>query len=633
MNDDAVVDPGDLYPETDEDYQELLTWCLDAWLAGRTARDPFETKWHKYDKHYEAYINRKKGDWRSKVYMPEVFQQIETIKPRLVSQLRKFLVHPVGQEDVEGAHVMESLMSWAQKSSRLHLELVKVFHPTLVCGTGILKTFPDTQYAFGSEMVPVFQTETQILREPLIDPETQRQMIDLEGNPVFQEAEQPVQVPVGMRPQRTRYISYDGPAARAVNIYNFWPAPEAEDVQSARYVIHRTFKDYKEVKRLIAEGVYRWPEDMTLDDIWSVTDDPRLAALDELDMGGGRDATRKQVEILEFWVNDGPGSPGRVITLCNRKAILRVRENPFWHGQKPFIRFVDYLKPHHFWGIGEVQHMEGIADAINAITNQRIDSGRLDIDAGYVVNTQHLEDRRDLERRPGQVIRVRTEGLRPAEVIEPLKRGGVPEYAFREVSELQAMGERTTGVSSYQQGIDTPAQLDTATGAAIMQEAGSSRFGLKAKVFEIDPLENLAMHYGLLLQQFTTTERVMRIVGPDGAVHWEQIDPAALQGNFDFSVESVSAQQSETVKRQQALETFDRVSGAVQMGLLPPQAAQLAFKDVLEAIGAKSVLQMLEEMEAAPPQQGLPPEQRPLGEPPPEQFAPAPPDQGMPVQQ
>ena len=614
--------PGDLYPETKEELAALTSWCLDAWIAARGAREPHEPRWDAYDLHWEAFIKKDKSDWRSKVYMPEVFTQVETIKPKLIASLPSFLARPVGKEDIEVADLMSELLDWSVKSSKLHLELAKVIHPTLLYGTGILKTFPDTVYAFGSEMVPIFRTETQLVRQPLIDPETQRQLTDPDTKePLFNEEPVSLQVPVGYEPRKKRYVSYDGPSARAVNIRNFWPAPEAEDVQTARYVIHRTYKNLSEIKKLVAQGTYRWPDDMSEADLFSSHDDPRIVALGNLDLSPGNDPTRKQIEMLEIWTNDGVGSPGRVITLANRRAILRVHENPFWHGQKPFIRFVDYLRPHHFWGVGEVQAMEGIADAINAITNQRIDAGRLTLDPMWAVNEQHLVSRSDIRTRPGGAIRIREVGLRPSEVIEPINRGGVPQNAFQEVATLQQMGERTTAVSSYQRG-DAPMGSDTATAAAILSDAGTSRFSLKQKLFEIDPFADLALHYGSMLQQFTTTERVVRLVGEEG-INWQQVDPSSLQGNLDYDIEPVSSQQSETMKRQQALDVFTQVAQAAQ--LLPPGVVLAAFKDLLEAMDAKQVIKALEQAQAQQAQMAqmqLPPglEQTLPEEMPPEQM-------------
>ncbi len=596
----------DLYPETDEEVAELRTWCLDAWIAATSARNEHESRWDRYDKHYETYVKRDKSDWRSRVIMPEIFTQIETIKPRLISHLPKFLPRPVGPEDVELAQLMETLMDWAARNSKLHLELVKLFHPVLLYGTGILKTFPETRYGWGSEMSTVFQTETQLVKTPIIDPDTQRPMIDPDGNPVLNEEEISLDIPVDMVPEKIRYVAYDGPGAKSLNIRNFWPAPEAEDVQGARYCIHRVYKSVSEIQRLILKGVYRFPEEMSFSDLFTAHDDPRITQMESLEFSPGNDPTRKQLELLEFWTNDGPDSPGRVITIANRKAILRVHENPFWHGMKPFVRFVDYLRPNHFWGIGEVQAMEGLQDAINAIVNQRIDAGRLINNPMFAVNKDDLYNLGDLAVRPGGVVPFKGDGSRANEVLHRIDLGEVPTSAFTEVQSLQNMSERVTAVSSYQQGIDAPSQVETATGAAIMQEAGASRFGLKVKLFEIDPFEDLSLQYGSLLQQFTSTERVVRLVGPAGEVSWQKIDPAALQGRLDYTVETTAAQQSETVKRQQALDIFSQVAQAVQMQVLPPDMATVAFKQLLEAMDAKAIIKALEDRQLQLPQQQLP---------------------------
>ena len=112
--------------------------------------------------------------------------------------------------------------------------------------------------------------------------------------------------------------------------------------------------------------------ELTPNDITQV-DDPHIKRLNDLGITSNViDPTRKPVEILECWTDDG-----RVITMANRKVILRVSENPFDHYEKPFAMIYDYMQPHEFWGKGETAVLEGLQDSVNAIANSRIDNLRL----------------------------------------------------------------------------------------------------------------------------------------------------------------------------------------------------------------------------------------------------------------
>src|SRR5205823_4458461 len=146
-----------------------------------------------------------------------------------------------------------------------------------------------------------------------------------------------------------------------------------------------------------------------------------LRRLSQVGMGASQpnDPTFRPNEIMEVWTDDG-----RVMTMINRKAIVRAHENPFDHGEKPFVRIVDYLNEHEFWGSGEIESIEGLQDAINAITNQRVDNIRLTMNQMYGVNTRAIEDLRDLRSRPGGVVRVKDDML-PNEAIMALSPGNV----------------------------------------------------------------------------------------------------------------------------------------------------------------------------------------------------------------
>lgn len=592
-----------LYPESQEGYDRLLSWCNLSRQDARAARLPYEENWERWYRLYRSYINRNKKDWRSKVFMPEVFQTIETVLPRMVAQLPKFLVNPKGPEDVAAAKKMEMLLAWATENSNLYVELIDVFKDALMYGTGILKTMVKPIYAYGRKPVPIFGEEIQRIPEPLMDPDTGDVLRDPDGNPVIEERELRYQVPAGVEMQRYRYTTYEGPMAQCIDLWNFWVAPEAEDVQNADFVIHQTFKRWEDVKRLIADGTYRVPDDFDETAFFDQSQDmPHMKRQQSIDMGStNRNANRKKIKVEEFWINDGADNPGRVITIANEKLILRVQENPFDHGEKPFIRFVDYKQAHEFWGVGEIEAVEGLQDLMNAIVNQRVDNVRLSMDRAYAVNVGQLEDTRDLVRRPGQVIRVKGDGMRPGDVVQPIDFGDVTGSAFAEAEQTQRMMERVTAVSGLQQGVDTPALTDTATGMAMLSEAGATRFAHKVRQAEIMSLKPLGYQYGSLLQQFTSEPTQVRLTSADGSEQFEPFDPLELHGRFDYSIEPSSIQQSDTVRKEQALSLLREVAPFLANNIDPNTGTPLPLhpglramlSDLMESFGKKTVQQYL----------------------------------------
>jgi hypothetical protein len=595
----------DLYPESEDEYRMVLAWAQQAFDAAQKARMPYDQRWTRYYQLYNSYTGaRRRGDWRSRVFIPISFSIVETIAPRLVAQLPKFLVNPFGPEDVEVAKRMEQMLRRVSDARvhgpsemPLYAEMVKATKSALKYGTGILKTYYKQKMARARRMVPVMENETMLMQIPQTDPDG-APLRDLDGNPVVETREEIVgQVPVGQRFERYDYVAYDGPAAEAVDIFNFWVAPEAEDVESARYVIHRVYRPFRYVQRRVDEGVYRWPEGFSLSDFFDQTqDEPHTFKRDAIDLGGSNnDPTRRDVELLEIWTDDG-----RVITLANRRVVLRVHENAYDHGEKPFVRITDYFQEHEFWGKGEIEAIEHLQDLQNALINQRVDNVRLLMDAVFAVNTSNLEDLADLTMRPGRVIRVKGD-LPPADVVQRVDLGEVTESAFAEAESTKRMIEETSGISSYQQGLDTETMNDTATGVSIITEQGNNRFALKVRLAEMMGWSKIGFHFGSILQQFTTTEQIVRLLGPDGQAMWESFDPEALQGRLDYDIESASTVQTETVRKEQAMSLLQM--GAQFLGEMDPLAILPLWRDVVEAFDKKNVEEYMPQIQ--PPEEEM----------------------------
>lgn len=605
-----------LFPDSEEAHQKQLAWCNNAFNAAEKAREQYDERWKKYYKLYRSYLDNPKKDWRSKVFVPIAFWIIETITPRLVAQLPKFTTVPVGPDDVEPAKKMETLLEWAANQSELYVELVKAYKSALKYGTGIIKTYHRTDKRRARKIQPIQIPLTGTVEEPILD-EDGEQMIDMNGQPMFESREVDMGfMDGGQQMERYTYTSYDGPAAECIDIFNFWCAPEAHDIDSARYVIHRSYKELSHIKKRVEEGIYTIPEWMELSELGDTSDDPALERLDDIGLGSGpgTDATRNAVELLEFWTDDG-----RVITMANRKAIIRVQENPFDHAEKPFVRVVNYLQEHEFWGVGEIEPIEGLQDKQNALENARIDNIRLVLNAMFAVNVNNLEDVADLTPRPGGVIRLKGD-YRPNETIQRIDFGDITASAYQEAAANLETIEKTSGVSNYQMGLDSPSLNQTATGVSIIQEAGASRFGLKSKLIELIALRRLGRHYGSIIQQFTTEERLIRLAGTEidpmtgqQVPTWGRFDPESIQGALDYDIQSESSSQTQTMRVEQKNNTLNTLANFSQMvdpmtgqPVVPATAIQRAIKEVLEAQGIKDVD---EYMAAAPPpmpQMGMP---------------------------
>lgn len=594
--------PGeDLFPLGDEDQErKIVAWCEKAFEQAKTAKQRHQDKWDKYYKMYRSYVRKRgKADWRAKNWMPIAFFVIETITPKLVAQLPKFTVSPVGPDDEPGAELMEDLLEWAADQSDLYLELVKAIKSSLIYGTGILKTslLERTRFQIKQEQ-EMQQTMTQI-------PSGQ---LDINGNPqMTQVPGQPM--PTGqMVTTRTPYVAYTGPAAEAVDIENFFVDPLAESVESARYVIHRVYRDKSYIEDQFRKGNYKKPPD----EIWTrfLTEHSSLRreALVELGPGGMPSFDKGVIAIMEFWTDNV------IVTVAGSESggfvLLRAEKNPYAHGEKPFVRIVDHLIPHEFWGIGEMEPLEGLQDTFNALWNSRIDNVSLVLQTMFTAVMDYVIDPSELVMRPGGVIRLR-EGIPPNQAIQPLELGEVTESSYKEAAEIERMTEKTTGVSPYQTGEDSPAYNRTATGIALISEQGNSRLAHKVTIAELTGFKRLARQFGSIIQQFVPPEMVIRLkggadpmnpMGSETQFTWARITPDAIGGRYDYDIEAQSSTQTESVRREQALSLFQMLGNDPLMNPLKLRENVLkvfGIKDPQDYMVTPQQLQMMQQQQMA----------------------------------
>lgn len=627
---DVVED--DLYPSDPEEAKKLVRLVSARFQIADRHRSAYEEVWTRYYKGYRSYRKRRKpGQWKSNVWMPITFYVIETILPRIAASLPSAKVEPQGPEDTIPAETLEELLEWAEDMSELWPEQVKAVKSALLYGTGILKTGPVK--IEGANII-----REQMLQETTVQVATGEQ--DIDGNPLMQtqQTQQPVLDPVTGEPmmtaRREEYIAYLGPQAQCVDISNFFPDPLGDDVQTCRWVIHRVYRDRTHIKKLIDAGVYRLPEgtdmknwDKVLTGAISIA---KLNRLSEVELGGGDDVQETPQDVfpmLEMWTKDGD-----LVVVAGENAegvLLRYERNPYLHKQIPFIRVVDHIVPHEFWGIGEVEPIEGIQDALNALWNSRLDNVKMSLNQMFAVVLDYLENPSDLVIRPGGIVRMR-EGLPLQNVFSQIDLGQVTDRAYTEAQELEREAEKASGVSPYQTGQDSPAYNRTATGVALISEQGNTRFSFKVTLAEHTGYKHLVRQYASLLQQYMPDEIVIKIeadrvmeqaqkmmmeqgqmaiaqgmppemvmagqqqlmqdpqlmfqtLGLDPMNGFKKVTPEGIMGRFNFKIDAESSAQTLSMRREQ-------VMSLAQTGMQDPYFKPIPIrKKLIETFGFKDV--------------------------------------------
>lgn len=577
-------------PLEEPDHARLLQTAIDWFNASDRKRKPHVEEWRKFYALYRMHVPpRRSGEWRSRVFIPLSFHVIETEMPKLVAQLPAPIVLPVGPEDVEPAAKMEERLKWAFDQAELWVQLVAAYRSALKYGTGILKVYPGKREGWKLSSRPTYEDvvpEVAAAPVPITNPETGEIEEDLDGNPMYESAPapEPEQVQTGVEQVRESFAYYQGPIAEQIDIEDFWVAPEASSIEDARYVIHRVWRDVEYVKQKIEEGAYTLPAGHSLDSLWEIEESPAAERQGEIGLSSELDPDKRAVEVLEFWSND------ELMTVLNQRLVVRVAESPFAHGRKPFVRILDHFQENEFYGVGELGPIAGIQDAVNALWNSRIDQVRLALQRVFAVNPDHLYDLRDLRMAPGKAIRIRGgQGISPSELLFPIETPDVTASAYEEVQALIDMVERVLAVDAYTAGTDSPTLNDTATGIALISEQGNSRFAFKVTMGELTGLVPLARMFGSLLQQYSPPELMIRREGPEGGFEFDPVSSADIQGALDYSIETGSLTQTESIRKEQDASLFQMLQGRTDAAGIPLVNDRELLKDFLRSWGKKDV--------------------------------------------
>lgn len=614
----------DHFPESKEEEATAIGKFEQLFQAADSARRLREDDWLRWYKIHHNYVDAEKNkedNWRTKIGIPALFYVVETVAPRLVAQLPEALVEPMSEYDVQGAEKMKQAIDWAADVSELYINMVAQMKDALNYGTGIMKTLADEKTAV--EQVPEIQYEDVPIQVPVIDPETQQPMIGMNNEQMTEE--QVYKKPVGVKMVPKDYTYYRGPFGEAIDIFNFWFAPDARSMEDARWVIQRSFISKEDFEKLVAQGAYRKSEYLSDGDFYAQVDDPMFRKYNAIGLGGSRnnDPAIDSVELMEIW-SKGPGSP-RKVCIANRKAVVSAEPNPFNHGEHPYMAIVDHYVQHEPYGIGEMQLLEGLQDGINMLTSSRIDAVKLALNLMFFVDEDALVNPSDLRIRPGGRIRVRNRyGLPLNQIVDKVELGDATQGSYVEVDKMYETLERMSGVAGPP-GPEDAARYRTATGVMSIDEGMASRFAHKLKMMELTGMERMFRHYGILLQQYMD-EPMSRQLFKDGSWQFVPIEPAEIQGRFSYKIASESSAMSETNRREQALLMYHELSQSpyvnptvpleevlkahgikdISRWIAPPEQQ---FQMLLQQIGPDAAIQMIEQMMQAqqqPAQEGAP---------------------------
>ena len=288
------------------------------------------------------------------------------------------------------------------------------------------------------------------------------------------------------------------PRLEFVSIWDFFPDPNATNIDEAEYVFHRHRMNRTQLRSLgkmpyfdkeaIRECLQLGPNYVEKDYEQELKDDNR-----------NDEYGSQQFEVLEYWgVMDAEycRQVGMEIDediddldevqinawLCGGK-MLRAVVNPFTPFRIPYHAFSYEKNPYSFFGIGVAENMDDSQKIMNGHARMAIDNLALSGSVVFDVDETALVGGQSMEIYPGKVFR-RQAGV-PGTAINGLKFPNTTNENMQMFDKFRQLADEQTGIPSYSHG-QTGVQSMTRTASGMSMLLGAASLNIKTVIKNLD---------------------------------------------------------------------------------------------------------------------------------------------------
>jgi len=489
-------------------------------------------------------------DWHSDVTTPYVMQTCEGMLATMLEPSPRFNVQPRPKPEESLPDVLERLHAVDAISDTLRYALDRdgfarkqrdFMQQDLICGISVLKDYWNTER----------RTVTQLAPEEIAIYDASDTQIDS----IVTHSEQQV---------KDTLVADDACAeVRDVRDF-FWPS-QAASVAKAEFLIDRTWDSFASLKRKEKIGLYK-----NVDKLKEGSSVAQMKKLSDREQRlRGVDRTQDLVEVLEYW------TPERVITVGNRNVLLRDDPNPFWNGRLPFVVCSAMPDAFQIPGISVVEALAQLQEMLWTLQNQRLDVVRMLANLITVIRSD-VDDPEAFEWAPNAQWFVEDTGQVDTLKVDPTVASITLQAEGLLKGDLQnIMGGLPMASGSDSQTIDQ----QTATGVSIITTI-AQRIIQSRKQHYLWAYADLGRHFLLLYQQFLRDDRVVKIVGLEGAKAYRSISPLEIQGDFDVMIDVTSDSLLRQERRAEA-QSLLQIAAQTQM-VFAQSGAPLNLKAFME---------------------------------------------------
>jgi hypothetical protein len=286
------------------------------------------------------------------------------------------------------------------------------------------------------------------------------------------------------------------PQVSHVSVWNFYPDPDANNMDEAQFVIERHKMSRSQLRQLkkrpyfrgnVIDEVIRLGENYTKkyweDDLADYAPDHGVERFEVLEYWGTMETEMLEEEGVE--IPDELKSFDELqanIWICNGN-LLRVVLNPFKPAKIPYHASPYELNPYSFFGVGIAENMDDTQTLMNGFMRMSVDNAVLSGNLIVEVDETNLVPGQDLSLYPGKVFR--RQGGAPGQAIFGTKFPNVSSENMMLFDKARQLADESTGFPSFahgQTGISGVGR--TASGISMLMNAAAG--GTKNVIKNVD---------------------------------------------------------------------------------------------------------------------------------------------------
>ena len=275
------------------------------------------------------------------------------------------------------------------------------------------------------------------------------------------------------------------PRCSSVSIWNFYPDPDAANMDDAEYIIERHKMSRTQIRALKKRPFFR---DNAIDTAISMGESYTKEWWEQAMEDDDQEARSERFEVLEFWgyldvdmlEDQNVDVPEEMqdldqvsvnIWICNGQ-VMRLVLNPFTPSYIPYYAVPYEVNPYSFFGVGIAENMDDTQTLMNGFMRMAVDNAALSGNLIIEVDETNLVPGQDMSVYPGKVFR--RQGGAPGQALFGTKFPNVSNENMQLFDKARVLADESTGFPSFAHGQTGVSGVGrTASGISMLMSAAN----------------------------------------------------------------------------------------------------------------------------------------------------------------